>query len=64
MIHQAHAKERGPQRTAVTVSIHTTNESAVRYLESDREYSFHICAMIVGRLARSSKWRAKYPVLV
>jgi hypothetical protein len=29
--------------TAVTVSIHRTNGSEVRYLESELAYSFHIC---------------------
>ena len=29
--------------TAVMVSIHRTNGSEVRYLESELAYSFHIC---------------------
>ena len=29
--------------TAVTVSMHSTKGSDVKYLESDQEYSFHIC---------------------
>jgi hypothetical protein len=30
-----------PAYTAVTVSMHSTNASEVRYLESDMAYSFH-----------------------
>ena len=40
--------------TAVTVSIHNTNGSEVRYLESESEYSFHICpnrSCMAGMLA-------------
>ena len=51
------------ERTAVTVSIHRTNDSEVRYLESEKEYSFHNCpnrSCLPGMLA----WlKAKYPVL-
>lgn len=31
------------ERTAVTVSMHKTNASEVKYLESEKEYSFHNC---------------------
>ena len=52
------------ERTAVTVSIHKTNGSEVRYLESENEYSFHNCpkkSCFPGMLA----WlKAKYPHLV
>lgn len=39
-MHQAQINESGPQKTAVTVSMQTMNESMVRYRESDKEYSF------------------------
>ena len=50
------------ERTAVTVSMHKTNDSEVRYLESEKEYSFHNCpnrSCLPGIFA----WlKAKYPV--
>ena len=50
------------ERTAVTVSIHKTNDSEVKYLESENEYSFHNCpnrSCLPGMFA----WlKAKYPV--
>ena len=53
----------GYEHTAVTVSIHKTNDSEVRYLESENEYSFHNCpnrSCLPGMFA----WLyAKYPVL-
>ena len=51
------------ERTAVTVSMHKTNDSEVKYLESENEYSFHSCpnrSCLPGRFA----WlKAKYPVV-
>ena len=51
------------ERTAVTVSMHRTNDSEVKYLESEKEYSFHSCpnrSCLPGMLA----WlKAKYPVV-
>lgn len=48
--------------TAVTVSMHKTNDSEVKYLESENEYSFHNCpnrSCLPGMFA----WlKAKYPV--
>ena len=47
--------------TAVTVSMHKTNGSEVKYLESEKEYSFHSCpnrSCLPGMFA----WlKAKYP---
>lgn len=43
MIMEAKMKDSGPQQTAVTVSMHSTNAFCVWYLESDNEYSFHNC---------------------
>lgn len=49
--------------TAVTVSMQRTNDSDVKYLESENEYSFHNCpkrSCLPGILA----WlKAKYPVV-
>ena len=51
------------ERTAVTVSMHKTNASEVKYLESENEYSFHNCpnkSCLPGMFA----WlKAKYPVV-
>ena len=50
------------EHTAVTVSMHKTKDSEVRYLESENEYSFHNCpnrSCLPGMFA----WlKAKYPV--
>ncbi len=50
-------------RTAVTVSMHKTKDSEVKYLESENEYSFHSCpnrSCLPGRFA----WlKAKYPIV-
>ena len=55
---------RDREPTAVTVSIHRTNGSEVRYLESENEYSFHNCpnrSCLPGMFA----WlKAKYPVFL
>ena len=52
------------KRTAVTVSMHKTNGSEVRYLESEKEYSFHSWpnrSCLPGMFA----WlKAKYPIVL
>lgn len=58
-MHHAIANDSGPQNTAVTVSMHTTKVSAVRYRESEREYSFQSCASTAERLAMSRACSAK-----
>lgn len=49
--------------TAVTVSIHRTNDSEVRYLESEKEYSFHNCPNRSCLLGMFAWLKAKYPDL-
>lgn len=52
------------ERTAVTVSMHKTKDSEVKYLESENEYSFHNCpnrSCLPGMFA----WlKAKYPIVL
>ena len=63
-VSNARGRMRDSEPTAVTVSIHKTNGSEVRYLESENEYSFHNCpnrSCLPGMFA----WlKAKYPILL
>lgn len=60
-MNQAQRKDRGPQKTAVMASMHTTKVSAVRYRESEYAYSFQAWARSVVWLAMVCGLKAKYP---
>lgn len=60
MIRAPHPASRKRQ-TTVIVSMLVTNPSAVRYRESDLEYSFHNCASTFCDPAICAWWVTRYP---